>query len=123
VRYFLRDNPDQGDAGARLIESDQPLAISCVALSEVAFVLFRIYRVPRDVVVDRLTRLLARDNVRLLGTDKRRAAGALQLCRDSGRVNFADALIFADTLSHGVGILYTFDRRFPSDGLDVRVPS
>jgi predicted nucleic acid-binding protein len=39
------------------------------------------------------------------------------LCRPSGRVNYADALINADARAHAVERLYTFDERFPSEGL------
>ncbi|MBI3971054.1 MAG: hypothetical protein HY332_07165 [Chloroflexi bacterium] len=56
------------------------------------------------------------------GIDKAIAISALLLCRPSGRVSFADALINADARSHGLTTLYTFDQQFLADGLDIRPP-
>jgi predicted nucleic acid-binding protein len=119
---LLQDDPGLWGAATRLIHSDQPLAISGVALAETAWVLLRHYGVPRDVVVDRLTRLLLLPNVTVLGIDKALAVEALRRCAASARVSFADALINADHRGHGVTTLYTFDRRFPAEGLDLREP-
>ncbi len=123
VRYFLQDDPEKGPAAARLIDGTRELGISLVALAETAFVLSRNYGVPREQVVDRLVELLRKRNIDLLGIDKALVASALLLCRPSGRVNYADALINADARAHAVGRLYTFDERFPSEGLALSQPS
>jgi predicted nucleic-acid-binding protein len=123
VRYFVQDDPVMGAAAARLLDSAQEIAISGIALAETAFVLTHVYGVPREEVVDQLVGLLRKRNIRLLGLDKTLAAAALLLCRPSGRVSFADALINADARSHGVDTLYSFDQRFPPKGLDVRAPA
>jgi predicted nucleic-acid-binding protein len=123
VRYLVQDEPVHGAAATRVIEGDGEVAISGVALAETAFVLLRNYGVPREDVVDKLVALLRRQNVRLLGLDKTLAASALLLCRPSGRVSFADALINADVRSHGITALYTFDQQFPAEGLDLRTPA
>ena len=44
---------------------------------------------------------------------------ALQLCRNSARVSFADALIWAQALHMGAERIYTFDGRFPSRGIEI----
>lgn len=49
-------------------------------------------------------------------------ADALPGCRNSGRISFADAMIQVDAVSHGLTGIYTFDRRFPREGVPVRVP-
>jgi predicted nucleic acid-binding protein len=122
VRYLVQDEPAHGAAATGVIEGGDEVAISGIALAETAFVLLRHYGVPRADVVDKLVALLQRDNVRLLGLDKTLAASALLLCRPSGRVSFADALINADARSHGLATLYTFDQQFPAEGLDLRTP-
>ncbi|HZY56533.1 MAG TPA: type II toxin-antitoxin system VapC family toxin [Rubrobacteraceae bacterium] len=123
VRYFLQDDPEKGPAAARLIDGTRELGISLVALAETAFVLSRNYGVPREQVVDRLVKLLRKRNIDLLGIDKALVASALLLCRPSGRINYADALINADARAHAVDRLYTFDERFPPEGLALRQPS
>ena len=123
VRYFLQDDPEKGSAAARLIDSTRELGISLVTLAETAFVLSRNYGVPREQVVDRLVELLRKRNIDLLGVDKTLVASTLLLCRPSGRVNYADALINADARAHAVDLLYTFDERFPSEGLALRQPN
>lgn len=117
VRYLLQDDPEKGPAAAGLIDGTHELGIGLVTLAETAFVLSRNYGVPRERVVDRLVELLRRRNIGLLGIDKALVASALLLCRPSGRVNYADALINADARAHAVDRFYTFDERFPSEGL------
>lgn len=122
VRYFLQDDPEKGPAAARLVDGESDLGISLVGLAETAFVLSRIYDVPREEVVDGLVGLLRKRNVAVLGADKNLVASALLLCRPSGRVNYADALINADARAHAVERLYTFDERFPAEGLEIEQP-
>jgi predicted nucleic-acid-binding protein len=122
VRYFLQDDTARGLAAARVVDGERELGVSLVALAETAFVLSRNYGVPRERVVDLLVELLRKRNIAPLGVDKTLAASALLLCRPSGRVNFADALINADARAHAVERLYTFDERFPSEGLELEQP-
>jgi predicted nucleic-acid-binding protein len=123
VRYFVQDDAVMGPAAAHLLDGPQEVALSGIAVAETAFVLTRVYGVPREEVVDKLVALLRKRNVRLLGMDKTLAATALLLCRPSGRVSFADALINADARSHGVETLYSFDQQFPAEGLTVVPPA
>ncbi len=122
VRYLLQDDPESGPASARLIDGPEELGVSPVALAETAFVLSRVYGVPRERVVDELVTLLRKRNIAVLGMDKALAANALLLCRPSGRVSYADALINADARAYGIETLYTFDERFPSEGLALGKP-
>jgi predicted nucleic-acid-binding protein len=122
VRYFLQDDPEMGPAAAGVVDGERDSGISLVALAETAFVLSRNYGVPRERVVDVLVELLRKRNINVLGVEKTLVASALLLCRPSGRVNYADALINADARAHAVERLYTFDERFPSEGLEPRIP-
>ena len=122
VRYLLSDDPEMGRAAARLLDGGRRLGVSLVVLAETAFVLSGDYGVPREEVVHSLVGLLRKRNIEVLGADKDLVASALLLCRPSGRVNYADALINADARTHGVDGLYTFDQRFPSEGLALQRP-
>lgn len=122
VRYFVQDHPRRGPAAQRLIDGEQEVCLSLVALAETAFVLTRNYGVPREEVVDSLVGLLRKRNVQVLGIDKAVAAAALLMCRPSGRVSYADALINADARANGVWTLYTFDEQFPEEGLVLLEP-
>ena len=121
VRYLLQDDPEKGPAAARLLDGTEELGVSLVTLAETAFVLSRVYGVPRERVVDELVTLLRKRNIVVLGVDKALAASVLLLCRPSGRVNYADALINADARTHGAEALYTFDGR-ASEGLTLKEP-
>ena len=121
VRYLTLDPPNQGARAQALIEGGETLAIPSVALAETAFVLSRLYGVPRATTVDLLVDLLGRSNLSVLDLPKPRAIEALLLCRPSGRVAFADALIWAAARASGAEAVYTFDRRFPATDLERRV--
>jgi predicted nucleic acid-binding protein len=121
VRYLIGTPPEQARIAAEIIEhGDEDLFLPPVVVTEVGHVLMRIYRVPRVDVVDRLVALLARPTIQVLHMDKPLAIQALLLCRPSGRVSFADALTWAAARASRVGTVYSFDRRFPADGIELR---
>ena len=121
VRYFMQDQPHLGSASTRVIESQEQLLVSDVAIAEVAHVLMSTYRVPRAHVVDQLVAFLRRDNVDTLNIPKALTLAALAKCRPSGRVSIPDALIWAAARAEETPV-YTFDRRFPSEGIAVLSP-
>jgi predicted nucleic acid-binding protein len=122
VRYIMDDPPAMAERAQRLIESETELQITETALVETACVLLRTYRLARAEIVDLLIDLLQRQNVSVHPLDKRLVITALLLCRPSGRVSFGDALIWAAARHAGPSTVYSFDRRFPADGLEVRQP-
>jgi predicted nucleic acid-binding protein len=108
------------ERAAKLIESDLGLQISVVTLAEVAFVLKSVYKVPRETVVDTLNELISRDNISMHGLHKALVTGGLMMCRASGRVSIPDALLWAVARSSSPAVVYTFDRKFPSSGIELR---
>jgi predicted nucleic-acid-binding protein len=94
VRYLVRDDPGMAGRAAALIESDRRLRLSVLILAEIGFVLTKVYRISREQVVDTLTNLLNRENIETHEIGPDLAIQALRLCRPSGRVNFADALLW-----------------------------
>lgn len=119
VRYLTNDPPDMAEQAARIIDSDEPLVLSVLVISETAYVLESVYRKSRPAVVEALVELVLRDNLLLRGLSKPRALEALQRCRDSKRYSFTDVLILAQAQEHGAERIYSFDRRFPSQGVTV----
>jgi predicted nucleic acid-binding protein len=118
VRYLTDDPPPMAAAAARIIEGDEPLILSEVILAETAYVLTTVYDIPRAAVVDALGAFIQRRNIRLLNLSKPAALEALRLCRDSKRHSFADALLWAEARQGGFGRVYTFDNRFPEEGVE-----
>ena len=120
IRYLTGDSPELADRAASIIESEDGLWITDGVLAEVAYVLMSVHQVSRVLVVDSLVALVQKQNISTYALDKGLVLQALQMCRPSGRVSFADALVWASARSAGAEIVYTFDQRFPSDGLEVR---
>ena len=110
-----------GDFRAQIAEDHPRLLLTTGTIAEVGFVLTRFYRVPRETVVDILITLLQRSNISVHQLDTAIVIQALMMCRPSGRVAFADAMLWAAARSSGTGAtVYTLDKRFPSFGIGVR---
>lgn len=118
VRYLTDDPPALAERAARLLEGEEQLIISEVVLVETAYVLTKVYEVPREATVDALVELVQRRNLALLHLPKPLALEALRLCRASGRIAFTDAFLWAQARHAGTDTVYTFDARFPSQGLE-----
>ena len=120
VRYLTGDIPDLADRAAEIIEREDNLWITHVVLAETAHVLMTAYHFSRELVVDSLVALVQKQGISTHTVDKGLALQALLMCRPSGRVSIADALIWAEARSARSEAVYTFDQRFPSDGLELR---
>ena len=116
IRYLTNDPPHLAEESASIIDSDEALLISPVIIAEAAHVLRSVYAVPREAIVDDLIAVLQKANVGVTGLDTPLAYEALLLCRPSGRVSVADAMLWAEARTANLPV-YTFDRRFPDDGI------
>jgi predicted nucleic acid-binding protein len=119
VRYLTGSPADMARQASDVMDSREQLQISGIALAEVAHILTRVYRVPREVAADQLIDFVRKDNISLTGLTKDLAVQGFLKCQPSGRVSFADALIWAAARSAGTDSVYSFDQRFPDDGLEV----
>jgi predicted nucleic acid-binding protein len=122
LRYLLNDVSEHAPRARALIESERRFRVSVVTLVEVAFVLLRTYRTPREQIVDALVELLNRENIEAHEIDTVLAIEALMLCRPSGRVNFGDAMLWATAHSSAPARVWTFDANFPGDEVEVLAP-
>ena len=120
VRYLVGESSEQRDEASRIIEEVGNLQVSSVALTETAFVLRSVYNVPRETIIDRLIDLVQRDNISIHAMDRNLVVRGLMMCRPSGRVSIADAMIWAAARSDGANAIYTFDQRFPGEGIELR---
>lgn len=76
VRYLTRDPPHLAERAAQVLDGEETLGITEVALVETAYVLESVYGVPRREVVDALLALLQKENLKAVGGDWGRACGA-----------------------------------------------
>lgn len=120
VRYLTGDPPDLAERAAQVIDQVKDLQVSDVVIAETAYVLTSVYKVPREAVVDYLILFLQKSNIQPFALDKDFLLQALLLCRPSGRVSFADALVWAAAQSTGAKVVYSMDERFPRQGVEVR---
>ncbi len=119
VRHLLGEPAEQAAEASRIIEEVENLQVSAVALTETAFVLRSVYQVSRETIVDSLIALVERDNISTYAMDKSLVLRGLEMCRPSGRVSIADAMIWAAARTARASAIYTFDQRFPSDGIEL----
>jgi predicted nucleic acid-binding protein len=119
VRYLTGDPARLASRAARIIDGPHPLAVTDFVIAETAFVLDSVYGVPRARLVDGLIELLQRRSIGVLHLDKGAVLQGLFLCRPSNRVSFADAMVWAAARSAGADVVYSFDERFPREGVAV----
>ena len=120
VRYLIRDVPEMAERAAVVIDSEDELWITGVVLAEVSHALRLIYLLPREIVIDHLMAFLSRQNIFCYAMDKGTVLQGLYMCRPSGRIPVADAMIWAAAKSSGMNVVYSFDQRFPTEGIEVR---
>ena len=120
VRYLTGRPEEMASRAAEIMDEVEGLQLTGVVLNESAYVLRSFYDVPREAIIDHLIDLIRKDNISVLGIDEGTAVQALLMCRPSGRVSIADAMIWASARSGGIKTIYSFDQRFPDDGVQVR---
>jgi len=122
VRYLTNDPPALASAATKLIDGDGIFLVTDAAIAETGFVLAHHYGIERIRIVKVLGDFLGRDNIRTLDRGRERVIRSLAFCAPSSRVSFADALIWAAAAESGSRTVYSFDRKFPRDGIEVRRP-
>ena len=112
LRYIVRDDAAQAQAATQVIETrcsrETPGYVAQVVLAEIAWVLTRGYRYPRESVHDVLAALLASEDLEF--QDAATARVALDRFR-TGTADFADCLIGAVHAAAGCAETVTFDRQ------------
>ena len=120
IRYLTRDHPDMFERAVQIIEGTDELIITEGVLGETAFVLSSVYRMSRQQTIDFMVALVERENISTYAMDKAFVLQGLIMCRPSGRVSVADAMLWAAARTAGASAIYTFDERFPVDNVELR---
>lgn len=119
VRYLTGDSPKLADQAARIIDHVEDLRVTNLVLAESAYVLESVYRIARATVVDHLIAFVQKRNIVTPGRDKQLIVQGLTMCRPSGRVSFVDALLWSVARTTSPHRVYTLDRRFPDEGVEL----
>ena len=120
VRYITGDLEGLAQAAIDIVDGEQELWITDVVLAEASYVLSSVYQLSRALIVGQLIEFVQKQNIIVYAISKGLLIQALLMCRPSGRVSLADALIWAAARSSGSGVVYSFYQRFPDEGLEVR---
>lgn len=120
IRYLTGQPREQANRAYRIVNEAQELLISDVVLVETAHALRTQYQFSREAIIDGLMGFVQRDNVHVYALDKAFVLRGLIMCRPSGRVSVADAILWAAARTAGASAIYTFDQRFPSDNIELR---
>ncbi len=122
VRYLVGTPPAAARRAAALVDGEDGIGVSPVALVECAHVLRTQYGVARDEILDSLVGLVQRENVRVLGLRTDVLVGVLVRARGLPGRPIPDALIVAASLAADALPLVTFDRDQGRYGIATREP-
>lgn len=122
VRYLVGTPVAQARRAAALIDGDEEIGISPVALVECAHVLRTQYGVEREDILDSLIGLVQRENLRVLGMRTDLLVAMLVRARQLPGRPIPDALILAASMGSDALPLATFDRDQRRYGVPTREP-
>jgi predicted nucleic acid-binding protein len=122
VRYLVGTPPAQARRAARLIDGDEEIGVSVVALAECAHVLRTQYGIGQGDIIESLIGLVQRENVRV--TDARADILVAMLVRARGLPGrpIPDALIVAAAVAADAIPMTTFDAAQRHYGIATREP-
>lgn len=122
VRYLVGTPVAQARRAARLIDGDNEIGVSVVALAECAHVLRTQYEVAQPDVIDALIGFVQRENIRVVDLRTDLVVELLVRARSLPGRPIPDALIVAASLQADALPLATFDRQQARYGVAVIEP-
>ena len=120
VRYLTGQPPLLAARAAEILDGDPDIAVTPLVLAETSHVLASVYHIPREARIDCLVSFVQKKNLSVCSLEKAMVCRALLLCRPSGRVSVPDALTWAAAHASPERLVYSFDERFPTDGIAMR---
>lgn len=122
IRYWLADDPPRAVAAADLIERDDvELVVSTGVIIEAIHALRTEHDIPNPAAGSLLIDFLTRDNVRLLDADQALTVEALRWSIDASARRIPDAILAAAAEYAGCEAIATFDQKFASPTIPVRL--
>jgi predicted nucleic acid-binding protein len=122
VRYLVGTPAAAARRAASLVDGDEEIGVSPVAIAECAHVLRTQYGVAREDILDSLVGVVQRENVRVLGLRTDVLVGVLVRARGLPGRPIPDALIVAACMAADALPLVTFDRDQARYGIATREP-
>ena len=122
VRYLVGTPEAEARRAAKLVDGEELIGVSSVAIAECAHVLRTQYGVDRADIIESLIGVVRRENVRVLGQRADLVAATLVRARGIPGRPIPDALIVAASLEADALPLATFDRGQARYGVAVREP-
>lgn len=122
VRYLVGTPSDQARRAAALVDGDEEIGVSPVALAECAHVLRTQYGMDQVDIIEGLIGLVQRENITILGGRTDYIVEALVRARALPGRPIPDALIVAAAHEAGAATLATFDREQRRYGVATREP-
>lgn len=122
VRYLVGTPAPQARRAARLIDGDELIGASVVALAESAHVLRTQYGVAQRDILDSLIGLVQRENVRITDARTEVLLGMLVRARSMPGRPIPDALIVGAALTADAIPFATFDSEQKRYGIAIRDP-
>jgi predicted nucleic acid-binding protein len=111
LRYLLRDDEALFLQASAMLDKvktgDEKVIISESVLAECTYILIKIYKVGRSIIVDKLRGLF--DYKGVVNSDKKDLIDALLLFGDTN-LSIVDCILCAKSKNHGLS-LFTFDKR------------
>jgi predicted nucleic acid-binding protein len=112
LRFIMQDQPAHSEAANQLFERIEQGEIAVQTLDtvvfECVFTLEKRYGVPRPVIVDAMSAILAHPGIKLAAKEK--YADVFQLWVTTQRLSFADAFHLVSTKHLGLDTIISFDR-------------
>lgn len=121
TRYFAEDDVPRALAAAQLVESDVKLVISTSVLIELIHSLRTQEAMTNPQLGELMVAFLSRANVELADADKAGVIGAIFWAQNSSARRIPDAIISAAARHAGADLIATFDERFSSPSVPVRL--
>ena len=122
VRYLVGTPRAQARRAAALLDGDEEIGVSPVALVECAHVLRTQYDIERGRIIEALIGLVQRANVRVIGLRTDVVVDVLVRARQLPGRPIPDALIVASSIAGDALPLATFDRDQHRYGIATREP-
>ena len=121
VRYFAEDDPARALAAAGLIDSDNELVVSTAVLIELVHALRTQHAMMNPQVGTLVVGFLSRSNVELVDADKAGVIAGVFWAQNTSARRLPDAILAAAAARSNSEYIATFDERFGSPTVPVRM--